>query len=76
LFHVFLNWVIYVRVIRCRVDRRFTSGVLAVARVFGPVESVPEKDRAGLRYVSFWGALFGPRKLSRNFRYTLARYVL
>ena len=34
-----------------------TSGVLAVARVFGPVESVPEKDRAGLRFMFRLGAL-------------------
>lgn len=64
------------RVIRCRVDRRFTSRRAGRGARFRPVESVPEKDRAGLRYVSFWGALVGPRKLSRNFRYTLARYVL
>jgi hypothetical protein len=47
---------------RAGVEIVVTSGVLAAGARFRPVESVPEKDRAGLRYVSFWGALVGPRK--------------
>ena len=37
---------------------------------------MPEKDRAGLRYVSFWGALVAVIGNFLGFCYTLARYVL